>query len=82
MIQKMETPKGNEIYFKRCGSIEKIVLRRKFISVFILVLLKPGKINFPPLRERIGVRGQFQGNTLTPALSRQGGRGRCLLFLF
>jgi hypothetical protein len=26
-----------------------------------------------PLGERIEVRGQFRGNTITPALSRQGG---------
>ena len=28
-MQKIETPKGNERYFNKYGSIEKIVLRKK-----------------------------------------------------
>jgi len=35
-----------------------------------------------PLGEKIEVRERFQKNTLTPALSRPGGRGRCLSFRF
>ena len=51
-----------------------MITKTSYMSMLILVWPNKRNKSSSPLGERIEVRGQFQGNTLTPALSRQGGR--------